>query len=401
MPKRCTVKDVRILFVCMADSTHAQSWVDMASANGFDVRIFADTVFEEGRYKPIEWNAKAFALTKPIKDRGVNVSHIIPNWKYSKPVTDRIAWHLSFNQKFLRHVIRTWKPHIIHSLSLIPSSVFALDALKAIKKEYRPLFVVSSWGSDIYVSKDRPNEREKLTEIFTQCDGFIADCKRDIKNAVELGLSEQKVVFDYGIPCNGGFKIEEMSETSATHERDVILIPKAYEGFANKTLPILEALSMSKGLINRLQIHLLMADFDVQWYLSKLPEDLRRVCYLHQHLPKLDVLALMKRARVMIAPSISDGTPISLLEAMIFGVLPIMSPLESIKEWVTDGENGLLVNPINPNQIADALQRALTDDQLFHKAQKINRKIINVKANRQDISTEVHAYYRRIVSEKV
>jgi glycosyltransferase involved in cell wall biosynthesis len=228
----------------------------------------------------------------------------------------------------------------------------------------------------------------------------MSDCERDIGNAIELGLPRENAAFDIGIPGNGGFDLSELPETPPVEQRDVILIPKAYETFANKTLPVLEALSRSMDVINRFEIHLLMTDFTVEWYLAKMPQRLRDVCHLHKHLPKDEVLALLKRARVMIAPSIADGTPNSMLEAMLFGVLPIMSPLESIKEWITDEENGLLVNAIDPNEIANALSRALADDQLVQRARTANLQIILERANRQTISAKVSDYYREIVSRK-
>ncbi len=276
-----------------------------------------------------------------------------------------------------------------------------METLKKIKIRERPLFIVSSWGTDIYKSKDIAEDREKLKEIFSSCDGFIADCKRDIKNALSLGLSKEKIALNYGVPVTGGVDINELANLSKTDKRDVILIPKAFEGFANKVLSVIEALSMTTDLLANFEVHFLMCDADTEWYLSKMPDELRKFCHCYRQLPKVEVLKLMKRARVMIAPSVSDGTPSSLLEAMTLGALPIVSPLESIKEWITDKENGLLVNALNPNQIAEAIRKALTDDRFFFNAQIINQDIIKEKANRQIIRADVTNYYERIISERI
>ena len=45
----------------------------------------------------------------------------------------------------------------------------------------------------------------------------------------------------------------------------------------------------------------------------------------------------MTRARVMLAPSLVDGTPNSMFEAMASGALPIVSPLETIRDEVKRG----------------------------------------------------------------
>ena len=70
----------------------------------------------------------------------------------------------------------------------------------------------------------------------------------------------------------------------------------------------------------------------------------------------------------MISLSISDGTPNVMLEAMAAGALPIMHPLDSIKEWIIDSQNGLLVNSLYPNDISNALIKGISDDEIFSNA---------------------------------
>jgi len=49
--------------------------------------------------------------------------------------------------------------------------------------------------------------------------------------------------------------------------------------------------------------------------------------------------------RILIAVTASDGLPSTLIEAMSLGVFPIHSGLETVREWINDGYNGLLVPP--------------------------------------------------------
>jgi glycosyltransferase involved in cell wall biosynthesis len=108
---------------------------------------------------------------------------------------------------------------------------------------------------------------------------------------------------------------------------------------------------------------------------------------------------MLGRARVMIATSLSDGTPNVMLEAMAAGALPLMSPLESIQEWIEDGRNGLLAPALHPDRIAAALRRALTDNELWHAAQQANRQIASQRANRECIRPQVLDYYRGLVNK--
>lgn len=70
-------------------------------------------------------------------------------------------------------------------------------------------------------------------------------------------------------------------------------------------------------------------------------------------LPALDVFALSSRF---------EGLPIALLEAMASGVAPVATRVGGIPEVITDGRDGLLVDPGDPAALAAALARVLGDD---------------------------------------
>lgn len=63
-------------------------------------------------------------------------------------------------------------------------------------------------------------------------------------------------------------------------------------------------------------------------------------------------------------PSPNEGLPMSLLEAMAWGLVPVVSPVGGIPEVVTNGVNGLLVRPGDPDDIAAALRRLIEEPAL-------------------------------------
>lgn len=64
-------------------------------------------------------------------------------------------------------------------------------------------------------------------------------------------------------------------------------------------------------------------------------------------------------ADVMVSISSNDSLPNCMLEAMAAGVPVIMGDIPQIREWIRDGENGLLVAPRNPQEVSMALLRIL------------------------------------------
>jgi glycosyltransferase involved in cell wall biosynthesis len=391
---------MRVLVVCNTEIPHSQPWINLfGDDKEFDVRVFAHNLVVEGIYLPQEWKKPTYVLEHPrIHRENRRIISLFPDSRYTKFFSTRISYRVPLNNWYLQRVISKWKPDIVHSLSL-PVSYFTWQALSKVKN-HRPLFVASSWGSDMNLGKDHPAESLQIKEIIDNCDGFIGDCERDNRNALNLGLPKKRLAFDFAVPVTGGVDICQDSDILPIEKRNVILLPKAYEGFANKFLPVLEAMNMLRDKLEGFELHLLMTSEDVKRYLSLMPEAFKKRCHIPAQLRKNEVLDLMKRSRIMVSPSFSDGTPITLLEAMSVGTLPVVSPLESIKEWIEDGRNGLLTHALYPDKIARAVDRALSDDKLFHSASVINREIIRKRANRQKLHPLIMNYYRHLPDKK-
>ena len=72
-----------------------------------------------------------------------------------------------------------------------------------------------------------------------------------------------------------------------------------------------------------------------------------------------------KKCGLYISVPTSDSTSVSLLEAMAYGCVPIVSNIPANSEWVTDMKNGLIINNLNDINI---------EGFYFEEAFKINRR---------------------------
>lgn len=79
-----------------------------------------------------------------------------------------------------------------------------------------------------------------------------------------------------------------------------------------------------------------------------------RVCFAgFQHKPA----PWMKMMDCMVQPSLSEGTPNSILEAMLLGVPVIATAVGGVPDVIENGQNGLLVAPESPGAMAEAMKK--------------------------------------------
>ncbi len=387
----------KILFVCYADSTHSQAWLDLLRESSFDVRVFASPVDYGGMFPPREWHFPTYSLTR--RTSRARVRWLFPNINSMRRIVTRFERRFDFAARWLRHIIKTWQPDIVHTLRLNPEAWLTHRALEAISPRKRPKWIVSSWGSELNVEAQNPEILKQITFIMQDCDGFIADCHRDIELAIRYNLNPSKVLINDAIPVTGGLELADFANVNTPlAERNLIVVSKAYEGVYHRTLPILEALRLAENALSDYEIHLLICADEVREKLQTLPVTLQRKIHARGALPQPQVFDLLRCARVMIATSLSDGTPNAMLEAMASGALPIMSPLDSIQDWIQDGRNGLFASALDAEQIAAAIKRAARDDALCDAACHINRRLVATRANRAIIKQQVLALYQDLKS---
>ena len=85
-----------------------------------------------------------------------------------------------------------------------------------------------------------------------------------------------------------------------------------------------------------------------------------------------------RRMDVFVMPSYFEGLPMALLECMSYGVVPVVTPVGSIPQVVTDGKNGLLTKVKDVGSIVEAIKK-LADDRalLYSMGQEARTTILN------------------------
>jgi glycosyltransferase involved in cell wall biosynthesis len=392
----------RILFIGAADSTHTHSWIDLLDGEPFNVRLFATS----NGLPPNDWKVRTYvtAYSRPRLDpawrlrlfdsltqnRFVNRSAACLGWRSRKVRGLAAEW--------LAGIVKAWHPHIVHTLGLEAAGEFYFDVAK-----HNGLSDIGKWvlqlrgGSDLQLTHLDPVRSKEIAPVLRGCDQLLSDNRQNFRIAREMGVREEQLSRIGTVPGTGGIDVDSQARKSKVQpsERRVILWAKVYQGPWQKAIPVYEALKQCWERIQPCELHLLAMSRKAQAYYWTLPKRLRAGCVLNGRIPRTEVLEAMTRARVMLAPSLVDGTPNSMFEAMASGALPIVSPLETIRS-VVDEQNVLFARNLYPDEIASALVRAMSDDALVDTAAKLNLELVRRVANRTEIRRRVVAFYNEL-----
>ena len=75
-----------------------------------------------------------------------------------------------------------------------------------------------------------------------------------------------------------------------------------------------------------------------------------------------DLPDMLAKADIYVSASRSDGTSLSLLEAMAAGAFPVVSDIPANREWLTGQGDGLLFDVDGDKMLADCLEKAIRDE---------------------------------------
>jgi glycosyltransferase involved in cell wall biosynthesis len=94
-----------------------------------------------------------------------------------------------------------------------------------------------------------------------------------------------------------------------------------------------------------------------------------------------------------------DGIPNVLLESMAMGVPVVATQVSAISELVEDGKTGLLVPPGQPEKLAQAMIRLLTDSELRSSVIEAGRTRVLQEFDNTDLIQGLAAIYRQEITE--
>ncbi|HBY58159.1 MAG TPA: hypothetical protein DEG96_09965 [Candidatus Atribacteria bacterium] len=420
---------MRVCFIADANSIHARTWIEyFCNSPDYEVFVLSTTRNPSPIRGVIIYDLKTSMMitssSKVVKDVPSNnpllVRRLIGYIKntslgkfFAYQVDNGKQLHelkllysvLQFRGK-ARAIIKMLQPDLIHCLRLpIEGYIGGLVG-------YCP-FAISTWGNDlVYFAREYYVLRRFTRHALSIADLYFPDNTRDKYIAEVYGYSPSKL--SQIIPGNGGLRLDEFplhhkdscsarGELGFNMNANLIISSRGFKNFYINTSALIQAIpAIIKIYPNTIFIIDGNTNSLVYQQLEKKTQDLKveRYCRFTNRLSRPNLLNYFAASDIMVSVTLYDGWPISLLEGMAYGLIPIMSNHSPIQEWVTDGWNGYLFDPRDPDSIAEAIIRALSNKDNFEEMRKRNWALLEERADYWKNMKIAEEMYRRVIGKK-
>lgn len=112
-----------------------------------------------------------------------------------------------------------------------------------------------------------------------------------------------------------------------------------------------------------------------------------------------DIPELLYGCDIFVLPSLFEGLPLTILEAMASGKPVIATEIEGIKEIIIDGENGVLVPRNDPASISESIRFLLSNPSVANKLASTGKKTVLQEFTSEKMAQEVTNTYLDILRE--
>ena len=393
---------MRILFVADGRSPTALNWIGYFLAQGDEVHLASTFACQpDARLASFHLTPAAFSELKrtqpgsaPARARSggrwgaaaVQLRTLARQWL--GPLT------LPRSVRKLRQVLADVQPELVHAMRIPYEGMLA-----ALADPAAPL-LVSVWGNDFTLhAPSTPLMKIYTRRTLHRADALHADCYRDVRLAHTWGLAAARPAVV--LPGGGGIQLDlfypESSDSAGlATDPPLVINPRGIRVYVRndsffRAIPLVlaqrpEVRFICPAMAGEAQAQRWLAETGCSANVSLLP-----------NVPRSEMAALFRKSLVVVSPSLHDGTPNTLLEAMACGCFPVAGDIESLREWIRPGENGLLVDPADPQALAQAILRALGDPDLRRRARAENLRLVAERAEFRSTMQTARDFYRRLI----
>jgi glycosyltransferase involved in cell wall biosynthesis len=135
--------------------------------------------------------------------------------------------------------------------------------------------------------------------------------------------------------------------------------------------------------------------------LAAFPEEIRSRVFCLQAAGEAETAAAFAAADIFLLPSLFEGTPLTLIEAMMSGLPIVTTATCGMRDVIEDGKNGLLLPIRSPEAIAAAVERLSGDREYRARLGRAARVEALEKYTWERVAAPVQDLYERLCGDKM
>jgi len=369
---------LRLCYISNPNLIHTRRWISWFAQHGHTVCLLADVPLKE------DWpDVQVIDLSRIFYARFIR----FPVWT---------AW--------LRNFIRDWRPDILHAHRINSAGWMAAAS------GFHP-YVVTPWGTDIFVQPQHSliarllawytlRQADLITTISHTMDELVLQlgAKRDTLRRVQFGVELD--TFKPGLTTSSE-SLDLRKSLSLPEKARVVLCPRAVTPLYNLDV-ILKAIPLVRQRVPEAIFIFLdyNTDADYKRQLDMISKELGMdavIRWLPSTRSRTEMAKLYRLSEVVVSVPSSDGTPVSVLEAMACGKPVVCTDLPPLREFITSGENGMLVPVRQASPLAEAILQLLAQPEQAYEFGRKACKVVTEKANREVEMQRMEAIYQQLV----
>jgi len=317
---------------------------------GIDVRILGINSY----YNP-------FNIIRMAKFIGKHNPDILHSHTYFSNTIGRIAGRLANVPVIITHVHNTYFNYSIKNLLIERVLSFFTDKIICCSKAVRD-FVLK-------------HEKIKIQKTVV------------IHNGINLRKFHEGF---NGVSLRKSFKISDDAPV-------IITVASLTEKKGHKFL--LKAITSIKKRYRNIKV-LIVGDGPLEHELKKIARDynLRNsVIFAGQ---RNDIPELLKISDIFVLPSLQEGFPLAVIEAMSTGLPVVATSVGGVPEVIEHGETGLLIPLGNPEALSDAIMILLKDEKIGKEIGRQGQKVISENFVSDKMVAEIDQLYSACIMKK-
>jgi len=291
---------------------------------------------------------------------------------------------------FLMSLRISKKCDIIHAQFLLSGFVGVF-----VKRITGRRLVITAHGTDIYAIPQRGGFNKMYIKTIAHSDNLITVSNANKKRLTKIGLREDLITV---IP--NGRDISTIKDISTLkQERDKLEITWVGRMVEVKGLQYLIK-AMDNIVSGYPNAHLtLIGDGPLKKKFKRVVKELSidsNISFIG-FINNEDVMQYLESSDIFVLPSISEGFPVVILEAMAVAKPVVASNVGGIPDAVEDGNTGFLVEPKNPEQLTEKISYLIDHPEERKRMGNNGRRMVEEKFTWDKITGKIIGIYKNIL----